>query len=755
MDPITAAALESWRIDPWLVISLVATAAVYARGWWRLYRQMPKRFGVRRIVCFYGGLAAVFVAVASPLDAFGSLLLQAHMAQHMLLTMVAPPLLLLGAPVLPMLRGLPRSWVRHGVGPLMAAPEIEWLGRVLTHPAFCWIAFTTAVVGWHLPGPYELALSSPSWHVVEHACFFGTALLFWWPVVQPWPSRSRWPRWSAIVYLVLADLQNTAVAAFLVFCERVVYPTYASAPRLWGTTALGDQAAAGALMWVPGSIAFLLPAGMIALRALGAGRGVRPSEVNARPVVRSLPIARRRGPLDLLRVPVLGAVLRWRHFRRTAQIATFTLAIAVVIDGLFGPEMGPMNAAGVLPWTHWRGLAIVGLLAVGNVFCMACPFMLPRDLGRRVFAPRRRWPRALRSKWLAVGLVAVYLWAYEAFSLWDSPWWTAWIVVGYFAAAFLVDAMFEGASFCKYVCPIGQFHFVSSAVSPFEVKVRDVATCHSCEGHGCIRGRGEQRGCELRLFQPKKSGNLDCTFCLDCVHACPSDNVGIVAVAPAATLIDDRQRSSIGRLARRPDLAALALLLVFGAFANAAAMVGPVAAWISRFEPFPAETVLFVAAAIALPAIAALGCSAIGRAAGGVRASWREVTCAFAFGLVPLGFGMWLAHFSFHLVNGVGSVVPVAQRFAADFGLARLGEPRWSMACCGPQVSWLLPLEIVALDAGLLLTLYVIWRVAGRYTADTTRALGLAAPWSVLSVLLYLAGLWIVFQPMQMRGMMM
>src|SRR5262249_31536405 len=146
----------------------------------------------------------------------------------------------------------------------------------------------------------------------------------------------------------------------------------------------------------------------------------------------------------------------------------------VIYDGLSGPAVSPMNLAGVLPWIHWRGLVILGLLAVGNVFCMACPFVLPRTLARRLL-PRqsRSWPRWLRNKWLSVCLLIVFLWAYEALALWDSPWWTAWLALGYFVTAFVVDVLFRGAAFCKYVCPIGQFNFVQSLVSPLEVKVRD------------------------------------------------------------------------------------------------------------------------------------------------------------------------------------------------------------------------------------------------------------------------------------------
>ena len=99
-----------------------------------------------------------------------------------------------------------------------------------------------------------------------------------------------------------------------------------------------------------------------------------------------------------------------------------------------------------------------------------------------------------------IGLLGLYFWAYEAFSLWDSPWWTAWIAIAYFVTAFAVDGLFREASFCKYVCPIGRFNFVQSLISPLEVKIHDLAVCRSCSSYDCIRGNSSQRGCELHLF---------------------------------------------------------------------------------------------------------------------------------------------------------------------------------------------------------------------------------------------------------------
>src|SRR6185369_14543955 len=216
----------SWSFEPLPLLTLALLALVYTRGWHQLHRQIPHRFPRWRLVAFLAGIAALFLAIASPLDAFSGLLLQVHMIQHLLLMMVAPPLLLLGAPWLPLLCGLPRQFVRDAFGPFLAWPALRNFGHKLTHPLSGGIAFMAVTLLWHLPALYELALRSRPWHEFEHACFLGAALLFWWPVVQPWPSRAHWPRWTMIPYLLIADLQNTVLAAFLSFYDRVLYSTY-------------------------------------------------------------------------------------------------------------------------------------------------------------------------------------------------------------------------------------------------------------------------------------------------------------------------------------------------------------------------------------------------------------------------------------------------------------------------------------------------------------------------------------------------
>ena len=280
-----AVGLLTWSFEPAVTIPIAVAAVVYTWGWVKIRPRLPERFGARRPAAFAAGLGAIVLALCSPIDATGAHLLRAHMVQHMLLMLVAPPLLWASAPLAPLLLGLPLP-LRRAVAAVLAAAPVRRLLSFLTHPTTSWIAFAAAFWIWHLPAVYELALASDSWHHVEHLCFFGAAILFWRPVILAWPARSPWPRWAMIPYLLLAELQNTILAAILAFADRVIYPTYAALPPLDALSALEDQALAGVIMWVPGSVAFLVPLLWLVLTTITAPR--------AEPRLEAQPALRRR-----------------------------------------------------------------------------------------------------------------------------------------------------------------------------------------------------------------------------------------------------------------------------------------------------------------------------------------------------------------------------------------------------------------------------------------------------------------------------
>ena len=467
--------------------------------------------------------------------------------------------------------------------------------------------------------------------------------------------------------------------------------------------------------------------------------------------------------MDLMRVPGVGAFLGWRHARTCLQVPLLLVSVVMVLHGLFGPSLAPKNLATTLTWLHFRGLLVLVILGAGNFFCLACPFMLVRNIARRFFRPWLNWPRKLRNKWFSVGLFVVILFVYELFDLWSSPWWTAWLIVAYFLGVLVVDALFKHASFCKFVCPLGQFNFAASTLSPLEVKVRDQEVCTGCKTKDCIRGKREagpdlvviQRGCELALFQPLKVGNMDCTFCLDCVHACPHDNVGILSRVPASELMVDTQRSGIGFFSRRKDMAALMIVFTFGALLNAFGMVSPVYVvekWLGgllhvRHEA-PVLSVIFGFFLIIEPLVL-LGIAAwLTRAWGGSRRALLPLAVRYSYALVPLGFGMWLAHYSFHFFTGLFTFISVTQSAVASLGWGFLGEARWTLT--GIPMRFVQPIELGFMGLGFAGSLLVTHRLAEDDCGE--HPMRAFVPWATVCLLICLAAVWLMFQPMEMRA---
>jgi len=482
-----------------------------------------------------------------------------------------------------------------------------------------------------------------------------------------------------------------------------------------------------------------------------------------------------RAEFDLLRVPGVGRFLQWRHARTLLQMPLLLVSVVMILQGLFGPALAPKNLATVMTWIHFRGALVLVLLCAGNFFCLACPFMLVRNAARRFFKPWMNWPRALRNKWVSVTLFVAILFVYELFGLWNSPWWTTWLIIAYFLAALIIDGVFKRASFCKFVCPIGQFNFLASTVSPLEVKVRSLEVCAHCGTKDCIRGRRAvpahqsvsasahdfvvlQRGCELALFQPLKVGNMDCTFCLDCVHACPHDNVGVLSRVPASELMVDPMRSGIGVFSRRKDIAALIMVFSFGALLNAFGMVSPVYAvekWLGGLlhvnSEAPVLAVIFVFFLIIEPVVL-LGFAAwLTKLWGGSGRALLPLAVRYSYALVPLGFGMWLAHYTFHFFSGLYTFIPVTQNALASVGWPVFGSPAWRLT--GVPSRFIQPIEIGFLLLGLAGSLLVAFRLAEE---DSPRkVMGAFAPWASVSVILWLASMWLMFQPMEMRAMLM
>jgi len=252
------AAARAWTLEPGVVLPLAIGAWLHARGLRSLWRQAGTGHGIRRWQAWSAaaGWLVLVIALVSPLDALGGALFSAHMAQHELLMAVAAPLLVLGRPLVAILWALPPRW-RRAAGRWAGARPVRSAWRALTRPSAAWALHAVAIWAWHAPRLYDAAVVRESVHALQHACFLGTALLFWWSLMHAPAARRRYG--VAVLYLFATAVHTTALGAVLALATHPLYPVYASTAA-WGLTPLEDQQLAGLIMWVPGGVVYLIAA---------------------------------------------------------------------------------------------------------------------------------------------------------------------------------------------------------------------------------------------------------------------------------------------------------------------------------------------------------------------------------------------------------------------------------------------------------------------------------------------------------------
>jgi putative membrane protein len=253
LPPDFPAVLLRWHLDPLVVVGILAAAIAYAWAERRVSHEHPaNRPPPYRRWLWFGGLAAIGLALLSPIEVYDDVLLSDHMVQHMLLEFVAAPLLLLAAPITLCLRALSTRPRRV----LLVVLHSRAL-HLLAFPVVAWVIFAAVNWGWHFSSLYDLALTNDAVHYLEHACFMAAALLFWWPAIGPDPAPWRMPHPVRILYLFLAMPQNSFLGVAILSSGTVLYERYITNVRSWGPSPLEDQQLAGSLMWVFGDLVFL------------------------------------------------------------------------------------------------------------------------------------------------------------------------------------------------------------------------------------------------------------------------------------------------------------------------------------------------------------------------------------------------------------------------------------------------------------------------------------------------------------------
>ncbi|HEV7595304.1 MAG TPA: cytochrome c oxidase assembly protein [Gemmatimonadaceae bacterium] len=352
---------HAWTFEPAVIALLVISAGVYARGVVRMWAVSETGRGIEawRPVAFASGWVALFVALVSPLHALGSALFSAHMTQHEILISIAAPLLVVGRPLVPMVWAFPRG-ARRSLARSTLRSDARRAWNVLTMPSVAFALHAIALWTWHLPGLYQATLTNDLLHSLQHTSFIFTALLFWWTILGA--NRGQLARGKAILCLFLTALQTGALGALLTFAPSLWYPAYAATTGPWGLSPLDDQQLGGLIMWIPGSIAYLVAALVLFAEWL------RDSEKQSRHRERAVLTA--RNVAALLFVVVVAGCDRasgdQRHILVDADVDRGSAAISKYgcgschtipgikgAQGLVGPPLGQVASrvyiAGVLP----------------------------------------------------------------------------------------------------------------------------------------------------------------------------------------------------------------------------------------------------------------------------------------------------------------------------------------------------------------------------------------------------------------------
>jgi polyferredoxin len=499
---------------------------------------------------------------------------------------------------------------------------------------------------------------------------------------------------------------------------------------------------------------------------------------------------------NLLNLPVLGDFLRWRYSRFALQLPLLLLAMLAIYDGFVGRQLAPANTATVSVWVHYRGIVALVLVLFGNLFCAACPLMLTRGASKLLkrFLPEFRFP--FRNKYLVLFLTGVFLFSYEHFDLWASPWLTAWLMLGYFAAALFVDVFFPVGTFCKYVCPLGNFNFALSHLSPTQISAVSPEVCANCEGKYCLNGRLETSTSrapisgnranhvllQLEPIDPRMQLEPTQTRSLEPIQTRSLEPTQTRSLEPSAISnlpsaqsfpgcetalfvpqIQSNQdctlcfncvracpydnvaltvRSPIGEaLSAKPktDWTWFVVFLTWAGLLNAFAMIPPyysLATWLSGVLGTRNEALLL---GLIFAVLLGLGCALTLWAARGRLRHWVGV-------LMPLAVAIWGGHYLFHFVTGANTLLP-----NIIVALSRLGlplEPPGLPATV--RLDLIFPFQVAVTYLALLASGFVAFKKTSQASLKTTLLEML--PMVLLALTINTLTILIFSQPMQARG---
>ncbi len=463
---------------------------------------------------------------------------------------------------------------------------------------------------------------------------------------------------------------------------------------------------------------------------------------------------------DLLTLGPIRRALRFRPFQFLAIVPAALIVAVVLTSTWLGIDHPGFNFGTVFTWVVWWGALLVSFIFLGRAWCFVCPVGAVGEWVQRLAFWGRsrsgaglqlRWPRPLRNLWLASALFLAFLWLDTGYGISNSPRLTAGLIIFLIVASAWIGFLFERRAFCRYLCPLTAFIGVNSLFSVLELRSRDREVCRTdCPTKDCYRGNETTYGCPMGEFPGAMDSNFFCILCTECIKGCGHDNIGLRVRAPGRDLWSQRRPRLDGAFAA-VTVVALATLVPLLTYASLAPLRRALAAVLPAGVPpndpprLVASGVLFALGIGATVGLVGAFCSLSRRAGGAVPG--RTLFVHYAYALVPLGLFRFLADLLDHALRTWGTLGDVTRALLLDFPRNRVVAGRVTvLRLVGPVETYFA--QTVLLLAGLLFTLFALWRISLRLFEDRDVALASFLPMAGLSVVLTLVSLWMLGAPL-------
>jgi ferredoxin len=465
--------------------------------------------------------------------------------------------------------------------------------------------------------------------------------------------------------------------------------------------------------------------------------------------------------LDLLQLPGVKRFVRWKYFQPILQAPNLVLLALVLFLGFFDIQEGGRNFATKITWTIWWAAIIFAFVFAGRLWCAMCPYGALTLWASRLFRPLRRAPVWMRNVWLATFAFLLLTWADVYFGIVGSPSRTAWLVLIVSLSAITVGALFQRATFCRHLCPIGGLIGLYSMSAPLALRSHDPEICASCRTKSCYRGNERSHGCIMFEFPGVMDRNTYCNLCGECVKACEHDNI----VLRTQPFLHDAWAGK----QRRLDEAFLAIALVALVFLVTGHMVSPWHDWmaaVERWLPFGAlgivdedlrskltfTAVYFAGTLLVAPLLLLAASWATVRLSPKGSVTLRKAFVLSAYMFIPIGLALHLAHNLLHLLKEAPGVIPVVQRAVNEFTPLNAGTPNWDVPALMDS-GWIYALQMLVLAAFYVLALYAGWRLAMPVYGTRSVTLRAMLPMFALALGFTLLNVMLLSQPMIARHM--